>query len=131
MEVAGDHELYLEAICGDGDPEYALYELAEEFAFDEQFMDVVDNDSTLRQTFEDEEGSNHIDFDKENDFDLDLRGFHKDGSFTARLRVVAYFHENEEGEEEFLSVEINDRDGWISLHLGKPIRASEISNYGG
>lgn len=130
-EVEGDHELHIEAICVKDDVELALFEVAEEFEFDEELTKIIDSESTLRQSFEDEEGPAHIDYEKENDFNLKIRGFHEQGVFEAQMRVIAYFYENENGEEEYLSVEINDQDGWTTLFLGRPMTASEITSYGG
>ena len=130
-EVGGDHELHIEAIVNGDEVEYGLFEIAEEFEFDEELTDVIDKESTLRQSFEDDNGSAaYIDYEKENDFTMNLKGFHEEGVFNTHLRVVAYFHENEEGEEEYLSVEINDQDGWTTLYLGRPLSESEITSFG-
>ena len=130
-EVGGDHELHIEAIINGEEVEYALFEIAEEFEFDEELADVLDKEDTLRQSFEDDEGQPaFVDYDKENDFNMEIKGFHSEGQFSARLRVVAYFCENEAGEEEFLSVEISDKDGWTTIYLGRPLQASEITSFG-
>jgi len=131
-EVGGDHELHIEAICSGDNVEYALFEIAEEFEFDEGLTRIIDTETVLRQSFEDDDGEpGHIDYEKENDFAMELEGFHEEGTFKTRMRVAAYFYENADGEEEYLSVEINDNDGWTTLYLGRSIKASEITSYGG
>jgi len=131
-EVGGDHELHIEAICNGDEVEYALFEIAEEFEFDEGLTQIIDTEDVLRQSFEDDHGKpGYIDYEKENDFAMELEGFHEEGTFKTRMRVIAYFYENPDGDEEYLSVEINDSDGWTTLYLGRAIMASEITSFGG
>lgn len=130
-QVAGDRELVLEAIKQNEEVLYTLFAAADEFGFDEAFFDILENEPTLRQTIEGEAGPMEMDYQKEFSAELKLVALSAEGITTTRVKSFSYIRRSAEEEEEeaYALVEVNDSDGWTTIYIGYPLDPENITTY--
>ncbi len=105
----------------------SLFELVDDSPLDENLLDVLDEEETLRRTIETDDGqANDIDFAKEFVSEAQVRIFGADWEHRqARVFTYNYFREDEQGEH-YLAVEVVEQAEWMNFYLGKRVDEADI-----
>lgn len=125
---------YLEAMKeGAHGVSYALFELADEFELDQNFIrglqdvDYINHD--LGESLEAGDEPRTV-YDKEFERHYRMQNFSKEAMHETDCHMFGYFRKLGDGKEEFLSVDIFNAEGWISIFRGFQMRAPDIEAFG-
>ncbi len=109
----------------------SLFELVDDFALDEQLLDVLDEEEVLQRTVDQGDGqAAEMDFAKEFVSEALVRIFAEDNEHReAKVFTYNYYREDEQGEH-YLAVEVVEQAEWMNFYLGKRIDEADVLTLG-
>jgi hypothetical protein len=117
LEPASEHD----------QPLYTLYQLVDEFQFDEELVTMCRQDDELTHHLDEGEGEVSTTYLK--DATSRSRVLLHDDQGTTQGELEGFYYTNRSGDR-FLTVELWHEQGWARFYVGRELRASQVMSLG-